>query len=76
MNVASINEKMKLEKLMLHLERMELFDAFSKQQFLVDNLKRQIVCLEIGKLIKWREKEFLQILNWKNSRINKNVGKY
>lgn len=47
-------------------QRTGLISAYKKQLLLVDNLKRQNVCLEQSKLLQLSEKEFLKILDWKS----------
>ena len=48
----------------LKKQRADLLNAYKKQLFLIDNLKRQNVCLEQAKLISMSEKEFTKLLDW------------
>ncbi|XP_037926983.1 testis-expressed protein 9 [Hermetia illucens] len=48
----------------LKKQRSELLSAYKKQLFLMDNLKRQTVCLEQARLISFAEKEFTKVLEW------------
>lgn len=48
----------------LRKSRMDLLKAYKQQIILIDNLKRQNVCLEKAKLLDIAEKEFLKILDW------------
>lgn len=48
----------------LRKQRVELITAYKKQLLLIDNLKRQNLCLEQSKLIDFAEKEFIKILDW------------
>lgn len=51
---------------MLRKQRIDLITAYKKQLMLIDNLKRQNLCLEQAKLIDLAEKEFIKILDWHN----------
>lgn len=46
-------------------QRQELIGAYKSQLLLLDNLKRQNMCLEQGKLIQAVERDFIKILNYK-----------
>ena len=48
----------------LRRHRFDLLAAYKKQLLLLDNLKRQVTCLEQSKLIDFAEKEFTKILDW------------
>uniref|UniRef100_A0A1B0DFV2 Testis-expressed sequence 9 protein n=1 Tax=Phlebotomus papatasi TaxID=29031 RepID=A0A1B0DFV2_PHLPP len=48
----------------LRKQRLNLIGAYKQQLLLLDNLKRQIVCLEEAKMIDFAEKEFTKILDW------------
>lgn len=76
MGAMKINEREHKESVRLELEakekqvkslkkqRADLLNAYKKQLFLIDNLKRQNVCLEQAKMISISEKEFAKILDW------------
>lgn len=49
---------------MLSQQRVGLISAYKKQLLLMDNLKRQNVCLEQAKLIQIAEKDFTKMLDW------------
>lgn len=44
--------------------RMDLLKAYKQQIILIDNLRRQNVCLEKAKVLEIAEKEFLKVLDW------------
>lgn len=44
--------------------RMDLLKAYKQQIILIDNLRRQNVCLEKAKALEIAEKEFLKVLDW------------
>lgn len=44
--------------------RMDLLKAYKQQIILIDNLRRQNVCLEKTKALEITEKEFLKVLDW------------
>lgn len=44
--------------------RMDLLKAYKHQIVLIDNLRRQNICLEKAKALEIAEKEFLKILDW------------
>lgn len=46
-------------------QRQELIGAYKNQLLLLDNLKRQNMCLEQGKLIQAVERDFIKMLNYK-----------
>ncbi|XP_073845802.1 uncharacterized protein [Musca autumnalis] len=48
----------------LKKQRADLLNAYKKQLFLIDNLKRQTICLEQAKMLEFGEKEFSKILEW------------
>lgn len=48
----------------LRRQRVSLLTAYKQQLMLMDNLKRQNVCLEEAKMLEFSEKEFIKILNW------------
>lgn len=48
----------------LKKQRADLLNAYKKQLFLIDNLKRQNVCMEQSKMIGFSEKEFTKVLEW------------
>uniref|UniRef100_A0A1I8MWS5 Testis-expressed sequence 9 protein n=1 Tax=Musca domestica TaxID=7370 RepID=A0A1I8MWS5_MUSDO len=48
----------------LKKQRADLLNAYKKQLFLIDNLKRQNICLEQAKMLEFGEKEFSKILEW------------
>ncbi|XP_059612749.1 testis-expressed protein 9 [Phlebotomus argentipes] len=48
----------------LRKQRLSLIGAYKQQLLLLDNLKRQIVCLEEAKMIDFAEREFTKILDW------------
>ena len=52
---------------LLAKQRLTLINAYKKQLLLIDNLKRQNVCLEHTKLIEFAEKDFMKMLDWNNS---------
>lgn len=45
-------------------QRTKLLAAYKKQLLLIDNLKRQNVCLEQAKLMEFAEKDFTKLLEW------------
>ncbi|XP_037043655.1 uncharacterized protein LOC119079703 [Bradysia coprophila] len=45
-------------------QRTGLISAYKKQLLLLDNLKRQNLCLEQSKLLQLAEKDFMKILDW------------
>ncbi|KAG4067777.1 hypothetical protein HA402_005549 [Bradysia odoriphaga] len=47
-------------------QRTGLISAYKKQLLLLDNLKRQNLCLEQSKLLQLAEKDFMKILDWNN----------
>lgn len=49
----------------LSQQRQELIGAYKNQLLLLDNLKRQNMCLEQGKLIQAVERDFIKMLNYK-----------
>uniref|UniRef100_A0A1B0AH01 Testis-expressed sequence 9 protein n=1 Tax=Glossina pallidipes TaxID=7398 RepID=A0A1B0AH01_GLOPL len=49
----------------LKKQRADLLNAYKKQLFLIDNLKRQNLCMEQSKMIAYGEKEFSKVLDWK-----------
>uniref|UniRef100_A0A240SWE0 Testis-expressed sequence 9 protein n=1 Tax=Glossina brevipalpis TaxID=37001 RepID=A0A240SWE0_9MUSC len=49
----------------LKKQRSDLLNAYKKQLFLIDNLKRQNLCMEQSKMIAFGEKEFSKVLDWK-----------
>lgn len=49
----------------LKKQRADLLNAYKKQLFLIDNLKRQNICMEQSKMLSFSEKEFTKILEWK-----------
>lgn len=51
---------------MLRKQRIDLITAYKRQLMLIDNLKRQNLCLEQAKLIDFAEKEFIKVLDWHN----------
>lgn len=48
---------------LLNKQRIELVHAFKKQLLLIDNLKRQNICLEKAKLLEFVESDFVKMLN-------------
>lgn len=48
----------------LRKQRISLITAYKQQLLLLDNLKRQNLCLEEAKMLEFSEKEFTKILNW------------
>lgn len=60
------SERNGLEKQIKELrkQRITLLTAYKQQLLLLDNLKRQNLCLEQAKMIEFSEKEFTKILNW------------
>ncbi|XP_017465649.1 PREDICTED: testis-expressed sequence 9 protein [Rhagoletis zephyria] len=48
----------------LKKQRADLLNAYKKQLFLIDNLKRQNICMEQSKMISFGEKEFTKVLEW------------
>jgi hypothetical protein len=44
--------------------RMDLLKAYKQQIILIDNLRRQNICLEKAKALEITEKEFLKVLDW------------
>uniref|UniRef100_W8BC05 Testis-expressed sequence 9 protein n=1 Tax=Ceratitis capitata TaxID=7213 RepID=W8BC05_CERCA len=48
----------------LKKQRADLLNAYKKQLFLIDNLKRQNICMEQSKMIGFGEKEFTKVLEW------------
>lgn len=48
----------------LKKQRADLLNAYKKQLFLIDNLKRQNICLEHAKMMEFGEKEFSKVLEW------------
>lgn len=48
----------------LRKQRVNLITAYKQQSLLLDNLKRQNLCLEEAKMIDLSEKDFTKILNW------------
>lgn len=44
--------------------RLDLMKAYKQQLVLIDNLRRQNVCLEKTKALEITEKEFLKVLDW------------
>lgn len=59
-------ERDTFDKQIKHLrkQRLSLITAYKQQLLLLDNLKRQNLCLEEAKLLEFSEKEFTKILNW------------
>lgn len=49
---------------LLSKQRTGLISAYKKQLLLLDNFKRQNLCLEQAKLLQIAEKDFLKILDW------------
>lgn len=47
-------------------QRSDLLTALKKQMLLMENLKRQNVCLAQAKSIQMAENEFLKVLDWTN----------
>ncbi|KAF7996416.1 hypothetical protein HCN44_002048 [Aphidius gifuensis] len=56
----------------LEKQKTELLQAFKKQMFLVDNLKKQKALLESTKQIQLTRQDMSKIINWKNE-INGNT---
>lgn len=50
----------------LSRQRTGLLSAYKKQLLLLDNLKRQNLCLEQSKLLQLAEKDFMKVLDWNN----------
>ncbi|KAL5286265.1 TEX9 family protein [Megaselia abdita] len=50
----------------LKKQRSDLLEAYKKQLYLIDNLRRQNICLEQAKLLKFGEKELSKVLDWNN----------
>lgn len=48
----------------LRRQRVSLITAYKQQLLLLDNLRRQSVCLEEAKMLEFSEREFTKILNW------------
>ncbi|XP_037954775.1 uncharacterized protein LOC119685845 [Teleopsis dalmanni] len=48
----------------LKKQRADLLNAYKKQLFLIDNLKRQNICYEQTKMLDISEKEFSKVLDW------------
>ncbi|XP_016947633.1 testis-expressed protein 9 [Drosophila biarmipes] len=48
----------------LERQRADLLNAYKKQLYLIDNLKRQTTCLEQSAAIGFGEKEFNKVLEW------------
>lgn len=48
----------------LKKQRLDLISGYKKQMMLLNNLKKQNLCLEQAKLIDFSEKEFTKILEW------------
>lgn len=44
--------------------RVDLLKAYKQQIILIDNLRRQNICLEKAKALEIAEKEFLKVLDW------------
>ncbi|CRL03066.1 CLUMA_CG016634, isoform A [Clunio marinus] len=44
--------------------RMDMLKAYKQQIILIDNLRRQNICLEKTKALEITEKEFLKVLDW------------
>lgn len=65
----SLNEKTFFEDQLkvLAKQRTALVNAYKKQLMLLDNLKRQNVCLEQAKLIEFAEKDFVKMLDFNSS---------
>lgn len=63
---ASRAEKDSQEKQIKSLkkQRSDLLEAYKKQLYLIDNLRRQNICLEQSKLLKFGEKELSKVLDW------------
>lgn len=60
------SDKSCLEKQLRQLrkQRVTLITAYKQQLLLLDNLRRQNLCLEESKMLEFSEKEFTKILNW------------
>lgn len=50
----------------LSKQRTGLISAYKRQLLLLDNLRRQNLCLEQSKLIQIAEKDFIKVLDWNN----------
>lgn len=48
----------------LQKSKLSLLKAYKQQIVLIDNLKRQNLCLQKAKVLEICEKEFLKVLNW------------
>ncbi|XP_017061850.1 testis-expressed protein 9 [Drosophila ficusphila] len=48
----------------LKRQRCDLLNAYKKQLYMIDNLKRQTVCMEQSAAIGFGEKEFNKVLEW------------
>ncbi|XP_033153085.1 testis-expressed protein 9 [Drosophila mauritiana] len=48
----------------LKRQRGDLLNAYKKQLYMIDNLKRQTICLEQSAAIGFGEKEFNKVLDW------------
>lgn len=48
----------------LKKQRLDLISGYKKQMMLLNNLKKQNLCLEQSKLIDFSEREFTKILEW------------
>lgn len=51
----------------LSKQRSGLISAYKRQLLLLDNLKRQNLCLEQSKLLQFAEKDFMKILDWNSN---------
>lgn len=51
----------------LKKQRADLLNAYKKQLFMIDNLKRQTCCVEQAVAIGFSEKEFNKVLEWGSS---------
>lgn len=51
---------------MLGQQRSGLVAAYKRQLMLLDNLKRQNVCLQQAKLLEFVEQDFMKMLDWNN----------
>jgi hypothetical protein len=66
MNESAEKERIIFEEKMRNLRKgkADLLKAYKQQIILIDNLKRQNICLEKAKSLEICEKEFLKVLDW------------
>lgn len=66
MRESAKDERLEYEEKIRRLKksRLDLMKAYKQQIILIDNLRRQNVCLEKVKALEITEKEFLKVLDW------------